>query len=192
LACSSSARWGLILSAAALRKEPRGLAIAGLVLGLIGTAILLAVMIFFGGIGVGIFTLVKEYRGAIEVHTNVQQFYQANGRLPADLNELTTKYPGTTITDRRGNTLGYRVNSPTTFVVILPGKDGVVGTQDDTDLDGEVGGPGPGGGTGTGSGSGSGAGTGRTGTTGDTGAPSPPPPTTDGATGAETPAPKGP
>jgi hypothetical protein len=128
------------MSGIAIRREPRGFAIAGLVLGIIGSLWLVVTLVVVGGVGVGAFAIAREMGSAIQVQQNAEQFYAANQRLPADLKELAAAYPNTPLTDRKGSPLGYRIESPTSFTIILPGSDTVLGTADDMDLDHEVGG----------------------------------------------------
>jgi hypothetical protein len=124
---------GLILSAIALRRVPRGLAIAGLMLGIIGSVLLMIAVLFTGGVrltplmGAG----EQERKTDLLMGTNVSQFYAANSRLPVSLAELAVTYPDTPLTDVNGSAIGYSVMSPTECAFIFPGDDGVLGTRDD-------------------------------------------------------------
>lgn len=126
---------GLTLSAVAVRRPPRAFAIAGLVLGVVGSILLAVVVLFTGGVELSALRGYSERdrKAQMQVVMNVGPFYSANRRLPVSLNELAAQYPDTPLQDQDGNALGYSVISPTSCMVTWPGPDGVLGTRDDRD-----------------------------------------------------------
>lgn len=105
---------GLIVSLIGLGKRPRGFAIAGVVLGVIGTTGGLA---FWGTAGKPVIRLARSI-GLVEIRTVasmweaeklVLEAYDDTGRLPASLTDLAD---GTLVfTDEWGTPLGYRVST---------------------------------------------------------------------------------
>jgi len=113
---------GLILSLVALRRQPRGFAIAGAVIGLLGScggcfaiaigvpllaggAVLLAALGFVAGGGVPALHTIDhmlQVRGAIET------FEKANGKLPASLADLNM--PKDMLEDGWGTPLQYQMS----------------------------------------------------------------------------------
>ena len=127
---------GLILSAVALMKPPRGFAIGGVIVGLLGTVgwAIVAVTVMAGG------EFIME---AIKVSTEVQQDYMvissavegamADGAYPADLAGLTLDAAATT--DPWGTAYEYVVTDDGAgWSLTSAGKDMVMGTADDFTL----------------------------------------------------------
>lgn len=125
---------GLILSAIGLKREPRGLAITGLILGIVGTAWMLIAVLFLGGLtaalGGGVMALMKDGMGVAKIQMNTRSFYTAKQHLPANLAELTAAYPDTPTSDRKGNPIEVDFTQ-TGGTIKMSGLDGKMGTADD-------------------------------------------------------------
>jgi hypothetical protein len=132
---------GLILSAVGMRRQPRGLAIAGLILGIVGSVWLVIGLLIFGGLTAASFGLAREAMVVARVEKGITDFHTAQHRLPTDLQELASKVPGTPTTTRSGKPLGYAVKTPTSYTLTLPGLDGQLGTADDIPVEVTVSGP---------------------------------------------------
>src|SRR5436190_17217499 len=122
---------GVILSAIGMRRQPRGLAIAGLIIGLIGSIGLVFWIMFVGTLGLAGFAMAREGMVIAQVEKGIVDFHAAEHRLPNDLQELASKYQGTPTTTRSGKPLGYKTKSADSYTLILPGFDGQLGTSDD-------------------------------------------------------------
>lgn len=126
---------GLIFSIIGMRRPPKGLAIAGLVMGIIGSLWLAIAVIFMGGLaaaaGGGAFAMAKDGMAMVRVKTNVQSFYATKQRLPADMTELVAAYPDTPTADRNGTPLQVDFTPPNICTIKLSGFDGKIGTADD-------------------------------------------------------------
>ncbi|MEO0474463.1 MAG: DUF4190 domain-containing protein [Planctomycetota bacterium] len=128
---------GLVLSLIALTKEPRGFAIAGTILGALGTLMgVLAALLFAGVLGSGFwlgsyfansqtYTTISIASSDIDYHYN-----NNNSTLPDEPtgNALISSY-----TDEWGNSLKYELTAGTTdqYTISSAGEDGVFGTIDD-------------------------------------------------------------
>ena len=126
---------GVIVCLFALRREPRGLAIAGLVIGILTTLI---VVVCGGFIGVGVWAVFgtrEDYEeiamdfaaisAAIENHQNT------TGQLPNDLSNLGLS--SDTLTDPYGDEYLY-VKVSGTWRLGFNGMDGTPGSQDDIEI----------------------------------------------------------
>lgn len=80
LTCGCASPIGLVLSLVALRKEPRGLAIAGTVIGAIGSLMIIPL-----GIGIMLPALTKARERAMQIRAEAEMrnFYFANQTVPA-------------------------------------------------------------------------------------------------------------
>lgn len=134
---------GLILSLVALGREPKGFAIAGVVVGAIGScgcivgAILFvaAPMVLFGVLAaVGIAGLAGgEIESAIEmgiIDVKIRSHRDETGALPASLDVLSN-LRSETVTDPWGNTYVYERLEDGTYRLYSMGPDGQAGTADD-------------------------------------------------------------
>lgn len=142
---------GLILSLVALGKEPRGFAIAGVVIGALGScgilvtlilapAILIGVLVALGASAIVIAIAAAIGGPALETHvemlvitSKVISYTEQNGILPASLDDLVSDpaEPGW-LRDGWGNR--YRLeHAPDgrAFTLISDGPDGIPGTPDD-------------------------------------------------------------
>ncbi len=137
---------GLILSLVGLGKEPRGFAIAGTIIGAIGSLWLLGVIAIFalaasvvaaavaGALGLVVALGVLGFDDAAEIYEGIEDYYQANGRVPAQLSDIQG-LSQEQLTDAWGNTFEYEVvDGGNAFFLRSVGKDGQAGTGDDLEL----------------------------------------------------------
>jgi hypothetical protein len=134
---------GLILSACGMRKEPKGLATAGLVLGIIGS---MTSAIIIGVFGLGVFTTCASCLGVQSAVSSATQsvatgtaidsakrkidFYYGNhGNMLATDVDGTTEISG--LTDGWNHSLRYSRKSATSFEIRSAGRDGRFDTRDD-------------------------------------------------------------
>lgn len=126
---------GFLISLIAVFKRPRGFAVAGLIIGAIGSIIAAVVVYFAAALGPFMagtfmdFELIKQgvsdYRG------------KNAGQLPADLS-LTT-IPAEALQDHWGNAWMYTPASDNSdFTLVSAGFDGIAGTADDITLTGNM------------------------------------------------------
>ncbi|GAB4516199.1 MAG: hypothetical protein Tsb0013_20770 [Phycisphaerales bacterium] len=129
---------GVIVSLLSLKREPRGFAIAGVIVGLVMTVL----MVVCGGvIGWGVWAglqiqdelqeITSDYSA---IQSAVEQYKRDHdGALPPDLSALGL--PAETTTSPFGDTYDYRASGGTWSIGFV-GEDGVLDTQDDTRIDG--------------------------------------------------------
>lgn len=140
---------GLILSLIALKDEPKGFAIAGVVLGALGSCGIIITVLFFpfviigvllaAGVGVAFLAPLLGDAGLAQfemaqLDAKIGEYEAANdGALPGDLASL----PSTTqelLTDPWGNAYQFDQTTQTTdrpFRLFSSGPDGTTGTTDD-------------------------------------------------------------
>lgn len=133
--------WGIVspaaavLSGLALRREPRGFAWAGLVLGVLGSIWLLLVGVGAIASAMGIDAHARTQQTqqrAGEAMQAIQNYVREHGRLP------TPEVAASLLeghADAWGHPLHYSVIGPHTFVVISAGPDGKPHTADDVHYD---------------------------------------------------------
>lgn len=141
ISCGILSPIGLVLSFVALFKRPRGLAIAGVIIGLIGSVcgLLSLILGFFSmvlgavGIGAGVAAaapyIETEVRMA-HVAEVVAAHKSADGTVPSDLSTLT-ELSTEDRADHWGHAFRVIVSGPGKFEVVSDGPDGVAGTGDD-------------------------------------------------------------
>ncbi|HYD01207.1 MAG TPA: hypothetical protein VEB22_08270, partial [Phycisphaerales bacterium] len=138
---------GLVLSLVGLRKQPRGLAVAGVILGLLGTVwgviawvfIGLAGLISCGGVmcgGIAPHVVTNAHMAMLE--DDIERFRRTNGRLPDSLTEAGRRGHRST-RDGWGRPLRMELNADGTFTIVSDGPDGVPQTGDDIRRDGGAG-----------------------------------------------------
>ncbi len=130
---------GLILSMMAMKREPKGLAIAGLVLGVIGSLWLIPLFALglLGGIlalfGLGAAVIAgDQFEASFELDTisaEVTAYIDENGSLPASLDDLSLETWAKT--DPWGNVYRYSIDESGAWTLSSDGEDGVAGTADD-------------------------------------------------------------
>jgi len=136
---------GLVLSIAALGRQPRGFAIAGVVIGLLGTCGGLLVVLAFGamilaamGIAVAAIALsdpqkVELTSDMINLATAIKHYRDENHYLPAGLELVSSDEQ--VLTDPWGTKYQYVQNDPKDdFDIISAGKDKQFDTPDDVKL----------------------------------------------------------
>ncbi len=141
ISCGLLCPIGAILSLFGCRREPNGLAIAGLVIGIVGSLGLIIVFIFFGmalmaffgmALGLGVYAEVEQ--DSVAIQSAIKEYVRQNGTVPSTLQQL----PGLTadhVTDPWGNAYIYRPDaSGGAYTVESCGPDGNAGTNDDFDI----------------------------------------------------------
>ncbi|RNC80732.1 MAG: DUF4190 domain-containing protein [Phycisphaera sp.] len=139
---------GLILSLFALRKPPRGLAIAGAIIGFIGSLWIIIGLIIFGIMFLAIFALaaagtaitlpnIQTYVTMSEIHTEVTAYHQTMDALPDSLVSITTLKPDLQ-QDYWGNSIAYEIIDADSYKLTSAGADGTPNTDDDITLDFDV------------------------------------------------------
>jgi hypothetical protein len=136
---------GLILSLIALGKQPRGFAIAGLIVGLLGTCGWAAVFIFAGAallaaLGLAVVAISLSEPEKLEITSDminmtvaIKAYEEENRYLPADLETLTLKT--STLMDPWGQRYQYHLTDERPgFDIVSAGADGQFGTEDDVRL----------------------------------------------------------
>jgi len=140
--CGILSPLGLLFSFIALFKRPRGFAIAGFILGLIGSVwIAVIVVIVFAIFGLSIAAVSSMGSGLFEVlmdtyriQAAVALHYQNNGSVPLTLDGLGLD--ADTLTDPWGNPYRYEIDMDGRhYSIATPGPDGAWGTDDDVILD---------------------------------------------------------
>lgn len=144
---------GLILSLFALRKQPRGLAIAGAIIGFIGSLwIILGLLIFgvmFFAVLLSVFGLaaagialtapnIETYATMIQIRQEVSAYHETMDALPDSLVSITTLKPDLQ-QDAWGNAFVYEIVDSDSYRLKSMGADGLLGSDDDIvmDLDAE-------------------------------------------------------
>ncbi len=133
---------GLIISLVGLTRQPRGFAIAGVVLGIVGS-IWCFILIFVIGVsailllvGLGIAAAVGAEMGknAWTIAESVETYYEANGRAPESLTDLSNLSQNRLL-DFWDNPYRYEAaENGMVFYLRSDGADGVQGTDDDLEL----------------------------------------------------------
>jgi hypothetical protein len=130
---------GLILSFIALFRQPRGFAIAGTILGAIGTIVPVVLFLIFGAavfsfcscLGMGIAAAANEQvtiSALNDAERQIQDHYATHSALPSEFegNNLIDA-----IRDKDGRRLRYTPLPPSSYEIRSSGIDGRFGTSDD-------------------------------------------------------------
>ncbi len=134
---------GMIMSFIAMFREPRGLAIAGFIIGLLGSLVMLVVVLFFGAallvfgtaISIAGFKGIEATWEMIEIAEAVADYRTATGAHPGSLESLTN-IAADERTDPWGKPYEYAISADgSSFTLKTLGEDGVAGTGDDIPLD---------------------------------------------------------
>lgn len=136
---------GLIISLVAMGKQPRGLAVAGLILGLVGTCGGVILVIFFGAMLLGLIAIaalafalsetekIEITSDMVKIAAAVQQYREQNQYLPAGLELLAL--PESTLQDPWGEKYRYVQHDPKeNFDILCAGEDKTFDTKDDVRL----------------------------------------------------------
>lgn len=133
---------GLLLSLIGLRKDPRGFAVAGVILGALGT-VWAVVAVFFGGIALligcggavcgGIAPQVVTHVRINMLAEDVEKFERVNSRMPDSLDEAAAarKHGPRDTKDAWGRPLRLHVEPDGTFTISSDGPDRTPDTADD-------------------------------------------------------------
>ncbi|MEM9065482.1 MAG: type II secretion system protein GspG [Planctomycetota bacterium] len=140
LSCGLIAPIGAIMSAIALNKQPKGFAIAGLIIGIFGSLWIVVLFMFLGGLG-GLLAIAGIAAGqhlevlgeTTDLAPIVETYRTANsGQLPPDITSLPGYLQQDEWLDPWGNP--YRVEPDGEgFMFMSSGEDGVAGTMDDVE-----------------------------------------------------------
>ena len=138
---------GLILSLIALKDEPRGFAIAGVVLGALGTCgilgtIVLAIVapLFLIGIAatIGLVAVVPQLEAYFDmgrINAQVEAYQVRTGALPLGLDDLSID-DAEVLVDPWGNAYVYELaEDGQSYRLSSTGEDGTPGTDDDIEMD---------------------------------------------------------
>lgn len=132
--CGIPSLIGLILSAIGLKKEPRGLAIAGVIIGLIGIVQLAGVSVI-GYRWVRMTQDVFSEMNAILAEAQLEQAAVEIGKAWEEQQQIPTQEEGEEMligkNDMMNNSLVYETDG-TSFSIRSAGPDGVLDTEDDT------------------------------------------------------------
>jgi len=140
---------GLILSLFALRKEPRGLAIAGSIIGFIGSIWILLFVIFFGimivaGAGLAAAGIaltvpnIQTYATMTLLQEEIGDYYSTLDALPESIDGISGQNPELA-DDAWGNAIVYEIVDDDSYRLVSLGMDGARGTDDDIVLDTDMG-----------------------------------------------------
>lgn len=128
---------GMIVSLFGMGKQPKGLAIAGLIIGAIGSLILFAVLLIYGamifaciGLASTMQPVMETENAIMEASTQIEDYYFENDEYPDDAtgNSLISG-----ITDGWEHALQYELDEDAVdgYIIRSPGADGVFDTDDD-------------------------------------------------------------
>lgn len=138
LTCGILSPVGLLLSLAAMFRPPRGFAIAGVTLGILGS-LWVAAIILVVSLTIGLGAAASVVLGAGDVNAlfdiemirrAIRQHHQETGALPRTLDELSLEEGA--LTDSWGARYGYDIAPDGRhYTIESPGRDGQMGTADD-------------------------------------------------------------
>ncbi|MBC8870204.1 MAG: hypothetical protein H8E44_12345 [Planctomycetes bacterium] len=128
---------GFVVSLIGLRQQPKGFAIAGTIIGAVGTLLILMVLLIYGamiatciGFGAAAAKPVIDTQTAIsEAETKIDEYQMENGELP---DEETGNQLIADITDGWDRTLRYEPTGDGDYVIRSAGMDGTFDTLDDS------------------------------------------------------------
>lgn len=132
---------GLIMSLVALTKRPKGFAIAGVVIGALGSLGFVLVFFVFGiaalmalvGLGLAVAAASIGQNG-INIYKDIETYHDANGKAPAVLTDLGTFTPAE-LEDTWGTPIRYTVSADGQEIWLRSdGKDKAQGTGDDIEF----------------------------------------------------------
>ena len=135
---------GFILSLVALRKEPKGLAIAGVIIGAIGSLWFLFALVIFGFMLMGLLAIagagvamtlpnIQTAGNMLQMHTEINDYHSTLGKLPESVDAITTLKPDLKL-DAWNNNIRYDITGTNTYELRSAGPDGAWDTADDIKL----------------------------------------------------------
>lgn len=135
---------GLVLSTIAMFKRPRGFAIAGFIIGLIGSSWIILLLLGFFVLGIGLAGVAAMGVGALEagrdatlIKVAISKHYAANGQVPSTLTLLGLDEE--TLTDPWGRAYRYTIEPDgRRYSIGTAGPDGVWDTEDDFTFDNDA------------------------------------------------------
>lgn len=134
---------GLILSFIAVFRQPRGFAIAGLVLGLLGS---IWTLVLIAGVGIAMIGAIVggliAGRGPLEatfdgwvMEETIERYVETNGALPATIDDVAGELDSGVLQDRWGRPYRIEINHESQRLIVMSdGPDGVADTDDDIRL----------------------------------------------------------
>ncbi|MGE3107246.1 MAG: type II secretion system protein GspG [Phycisphaerales bacterium] len=145
VSCGLLSPIGVLLSLIALFKRPRGFAIAGVIIGLIGSLWILVILVIFGVVvlAVGAAALAagpggfEMFGDSMVIESKLDEYRRQNASLPASLAQVSG-LDAEVLKDHWGHEYIYTpdlVNN--TFTIRSMGADGADGTADDMTYTGE-------------------------------------------------------
>lgn len=138
LSCGLICPVGLIMSLVALKREPKGFAIAGVVFGALGSCWVLVAAVITMIVGVGFIAgIAAIFSPQVATHiemgvidARIQAYEQTNGSPPQSLSDLGLS--GRELQDAWGHPFVYELtDQPPGWKLTSPGPDGTLGTSDD-------------------------------------------------------------
>jgi hypothetical protein len=137
ISCGALSPVGLLLSFIAVFKRPRGFALAGLILGVIGCIWAIIALVFglfalvLGGLGIAkVAPMVQTEIRMVQVAEVVAAHKGADGSVPTDLSTLT-ELSSEDRKDAWGHLLRVVPKAAGEFDIVSDGPDGIAGTSDD-------------------------------------------------------------
>ncbi len=135
---------GLIFSLIALRKEPRGLAIAGTIIGAFGSIGFIIFFLIFGFMLMGLLAVagagvaltlpnIQTAGNMLEMHNQIDQYHSTLGSLPESVDTITTLKPDLKL-DAWNNPIRYEITGTNSYELQSAGPDGKWNTADDIEL----------------------------------------------------------
>jgi len=145
ISCGALSPIGLILSFIAIFREPRGLAIAGLILGALGSMWVVALAVLIGGAvvvagiaavaaGAGLEGVLEVMKDGQTIRASIDQHVGTTGAPPATLGELSG-LDAEALTDPWGRPYRYEVGPGNKWKLTSDGKDGAPGGGDDVSFE---------------------------------------------------------
>jgi len=145
VSCGLLSPIGLVLSIVAMFREPRGFAIAGLVLGLIGSLWAAIVALVIASVGLAVFGAIfalgfslkplEAWADGAQITEAVIQHMREHGEAPGSLDELTG-LTSSTLSDPWGNVYRFEIiDDGARLRIISDGPDGLPDTEDDFELE---------------------------------------------------------
>lgn len=142
LSCGLLSPLAVLVSFIGCFKKPNGLAIAGLIIGIIGSIWMVVFLLFFGAtflaaIGVAAVAVAagapfwEAQIDMSQIAVAVEAYEVENGELPASIDDIAVTLDVSVLTDAWGQPYAYQVFDDGTFELSSIGEDGFGGTDDD-------------------------------------------------------------